>query len=283
MARSSLKRARAGNVNAWSAAEVVALQEALAVVRPSAPGFWQQVASIVGRSAEACQAQAFHGNVAEFEVRSPSPKASRKRARKSPRKGGATYENLQENIPDNIAAPTVDILALPKSHGPVRARRINQFLTQHSRAESHDFFPAADVVRDRPHGLDESFLASMGRTPLAELALDCTPGFRKEPGAPVEALGGLGLQLADHSFQPMGIESFICRMQQSGRGPRAAMKVVGASLGSRKRPARRDELARAEALFRKVDGHVGAGTEVEEESDDEDAAPLAFIPCCASP
>jgi len=163
---------------------------------------------------------------------------------------------------------------LPKSHGPVRARRVQQFLTEHSRCgPGHDFFdhlPAAATMS--PATLDDGFLTAVGRATLRAMPSRCS-GLRQE------------LEICDHSFQPVGIESFICKMQHSAGRSRSASKVLSMPLGMR-RHARNNERARAEALFRKVDhqAHRYAGVghlEVEEEEEDEEAAPVAFIPCVA--
>lgn len=284
MAPGGVKRscgAAAGN--GWSPADLALLQQALTAVRPSAPGFWQRVAVRVGRPADQCRDKAFHGRAAQLDVCADDaadllPPAS-KRSRGPPAAGGLHPEGEGANA---AAPPCIGVL--PKSHGPRRARMIQEFLTQRSYCSGHDFFNLrANELKVDVHDL---LVSPVGRTtspvavvrPMARLPAELDKAEQAESD----------FDLCDHTFEPKGIEGFICKVQ-SGYGKRRSMKALctGSATSWMVKRLRRNDMVRAESLFRKIDCQAGMGDLEDsmlwqagpdfEEADDAD--PIASIPC----
>eukprot|EP00444_Apocalathium_aciculiferum_P030440 CAMPEP_0183444910 /NCGR_PEP_ID=MMETSP0370-20130417/95994_1 /TAXON_ID=268820 /ORGANISM="Peridinium aciculiferum, Strain PAER-2" /LENGTH=113 /DNA_ID=CAMNT_0025635385 /DNA_START=77 /DNA_END=414 /DNA_ORIENTATION=+ len=108
--------ASAGGLDAalagWRLGEEVALRRALESVRPSAPNFWLQVATLVGRPVAECQ----------HKVEEPLSRRVRPPAAK--RKWGGDLTS-----PVGAAGASVGALeALPKRDGPKRLRMIHKFV-----------------------------------------------------------------------------------------------------------------------------------------------------------
>lgn len=233
--------------------------------------------------------QAFPAHTAQSEAgaedatRQPPPS---KRRRCQDGEGDGSKEN---SPPSSPGAPL-----LPRSHGPRRARRIRDFLAQHSKCDGHDFF---DLRAGGQGGMqqdlqEDPLLSSIDRAALGGVSISRPMlRLREEECGMADPVNDLELQLCDHTFQPKGLDSFICRMQALPSGRRAASEARLDSTSCRvaKRPRLR-EFFRAEALFRKLDQPAGMGIgqdifedgpEFGEDEDSDDAAPLAFIPCTA--
>jgi len=288
-----------------------ALHQAMQEVRPSAKDFWLQVAQRVGKSAEECQALA--NSVAG------SPAAKRRRRDGSPAHG--VGENKENEGKEN-EAPLEDVMAkFPQKDGPIRARKVRAIMGEKCFRDGHDFLQPAET----PKKIATGDLLPSGLAPsptsldfLSSLHTGCTPTtgqkaalnrrlFGESPGLhdmlPVGDSPGricCGLDdddpvwnslhdLGDVSWQPKGLDSFICETRaRRGRLDRKALRASAAS--SFKRVSRasvvkhQQALRRAPALFRRVDAQLAREAAMEatpsscaEDSDDE-MAPLAYVP-----
>lgn len=288
--------------------EEVALRRALESVRPSAPNFWLQVATLVGRPVVECQ----------HKVEEPLSRRVRPPAAK--RKWGGDLTS-----PAGAAGASVGALeALPKRDGPKRLRMIHKFVHERSFGPCFDFLAMPQDGAD-PWLLDERPLHELplGRASVCGVgATGLGQVLGGELGAPAGAGAALALGLGDATWRPMGLDAFISRAQASrlgrcsaacggGAGGRAAVGGGGAAApdaglplpgspgktppgggGSggggcaaagrptkRRRRSVQGELRRAEVLFRKLDGSGARGYEVfHDAADDEDAAPVAVVP-----
>jgi len=105
----------------WTEAHLVRLREALALVRPSAPHFWRQVALFVGRPPDECQTQEYGSEERE--------RRGRKRGRKA----------LEEGDEEPAEERDVARVVLPRGDGPRRAQKLKAFITARSFGAHRDF------------------------------------------------------------------------------------------------------------------------------------------------
>jgi len=183
--------------------------------------------------------------------------------------------------------PPPDVPVLPKSHGPRRAQMVQKFLTQHMQCSGHDFFGHdSDQLQDVQQIFeDDPLLLSALNTPLKASTFRRRPsGMLREADKEAEQnkVDGCDLEQPDHSFQPMGIESFICRVQHGKRKRKvlATLRFEDAASSVMAKRLRRKEILRAEGLFRKID-YRGPSLDCDEmwEPEDEDGdAPIKCIP-----
>lgn len=258
------RRRRADGGSGWSAADLAVLKEVLLAVRPSTPAYWQRVAASVGRSPTDCRLQALGGGVgAAGEV---EEETALQPAAKRPRRGSTKAD---------AAGAATELGPLPKKDGPRRAQRIREFIQARSFCplQGHDFLALG------PEGKPAADALGGGLAPAPPC--DSSAGW---------LLGALGLDVGGRTWQPTGLDGFICKVQEiqsrcAARRARAAGPGCRAAglCGSRSRWSVRAEARHAEALLRKID-HAehyveGFGPEIEDEAD---IAPVAAIPvACA--
>lgn len=268
------RRAVIAGKTAWSRADVALLQKVLADVRPSIPGYWSKIAEIVGRPADQCVEQAFQIRVGRADL-DDRPDREEPTAAKKARKGDIGGDD--------------EVPVLPKSHGPRRSRIVQDFVTQRSFDSGHDFFAACES-------------SSGMERPLEDIVLPVGQGLKSRGALPQQPLGQLTgelklarsivdtseMDLCDHTFEPKGIDAFICKVQAQCRSKRARLlRLSGANNQVKRRDVKETELKRAEKLFRRIDPRSTEDVEdphtwetgiCGDEVDDE--APLAFIPVC---
>lgn len=264
------RRAVTAGKTVWSRADVALLQKVLADVRPSIPGYWSKIAEIVGRPADQCVEQAFQIHAGRSDLDARLEREEQPPAKKA-RKG-----DIAEEVP-----------VLPKSHGPRRAKIVQDFITQRSFDSGHDFFAACEPSTS----MEQDLVLPIGpalksRGPAQQQPLGQVTGELKLARSIVDTSE---MDLCDHTFEPKGVEAFICKVQAQCRSKRARLlRLSGANHVIKERTVKPTELKRAEKLFRRID--PGCATADVEDPDTwemgvcgdevDDEAPLAFIPVC---
>lgn len=130
---------------AWAPADLEALKQALAKVRPSAPHFWWQVALLVSRPPEECRARA-------FGPRGQSPARKRGRRAASGERGGCGEARGDQGQADEEVQPSVASGAPPtvtsRREGPRRTQQVRQLLNATSFGGQRDLLQLPVARRD---------------------------------------------------------------------------------------------------------------------------------------
>jgi len=148
----------------WTEAHLARLREALALVRPSAPHFWRQVALFVGRPPDECQTQAYGSEERE--------RRARKRGRKA----------LEEGDEELAGEREVARVVLPRGDGPRRAQKLKAFITARSFGAHRDFLkvPCAPAKSCVP-----AAAAPLAAAAAPEGAASGADGFGEEASEPL--------------------------------------------------------------------------------------------------
>lgn len=315
-------RKRPRSTSGWSQEDTLRLKCTLSDVRPSTPHFWQQVAARVGRPVHECQQHAFGPvrSPARKQITKPAPICDAGDLAENdggptcmvnvPKKDGPRRaQRINAFLQAKCFGNGSDMLDMPAestaSEAVTPCRRVVRTGSEPERSEADENWMAPSrTFPEAPSPGCMNFLQSLhtGCTPLEKSrkpvaghdrlaepaagpqrpcsaggAADCSE-FYEADGMSCQSL----LDLGDLSWQPKGVDSFICETRAK-RG-RLATTSKNACTGSPARPLRAANLRKAEALFSKLDKRGKAeaameGTPKSVASDSEDeAAPLAAIP-----
>lgn len=251
-----------------------------AVLGDGAPAYWEQVSASLGSLVGQCAAQACPGS------RGGQAAAGAATAKDAlPSKAGAVGSGAPAAGKKTEKRPQVSVPVLPKAQGPVRAQRVNKFLTEHMQSfGGHDFFGRRPEELELTQQMfqDDSLLISAQHAMFSP-TIARPRGTQRRVAAPEAQLEeDAEFRPPDHTFQPKGLESFICKVQQSGYRKRKATMTSRSGAVSCMRQAKRSkrsELLRAEGLFRKLDFRENpSDAEDVGDEDDDDDAPMPFIP-----
>jgi len=299
----------------WTEDHTFRLKSALSDMKPSTPHFWEQVAARVGRPSEECQLHAFGPARSPTRRQNSKPVPARDTGAGDPvgveqvilpkKDGPRRAQRIRAFLEARTFGTGGDMLDLP---------------TQGTTSEA--VTPSRKAARDGV-GLEGSACSSPGpwATPkrlmqevpspgcmsfFQSLHTGCTPvpkSRAQSSGSDVQAASASGppcgsgavwepdgmvcqslLDLGDLSWQPKGVDGFICETRaQRGRLTKTG-RAGSRGHGSPARPLRAANLRRAEALFSKLDGRAAAEAALEatpksvaSDSDDE-GPPLAAIP-----
>lgn len=313
-----LLQKRIRSTHHWTAADVGLLQKSLLEVRPSTPHFWQRVAACVGKPATECQAHAFGPvssrstdkhcrdsvmkNCAGNEIKNqalptelgPAPKKDGPRRAQRVRTflnarcfgRGRDFLYASPSKPQNGASP--------------------------KRTPSKNMLPETDLLKsdsNAPQFLADAFASPTSINFLDSLHTGCTPtsgqklkrvatpfsmasssmitksnvGTLDDDGDDDDVGHSMNenhLDLGDCTWQPIGLDSFICeardrrnKLARSGKLWTSRARTSPHSSGTA-----RVKMRRASGLYRKVKAAMDATPKsVASESEDE-LAPVAAIP-----
>lgn len=174
-------------------------------VRPSAPNYWEQVASLCGQRPEACRRHAF---------------------------GGGGHNHVRQKIahtPRKVQPPP-SLDCCPKRDGPRRAKKIRNFLNAHNFSAPHDFL---SMLHGEGDAETEECSAPVADTVPSQTAFETISKFSID-FSPIKTImpanktrsSLLHQKSMPKQWQPIGLDSFICHHRHPKNTKRTGEKLL---------------------------------------------------------